>query len=281
MDSVKKKPTMKRTAFFISDGTGITAEALGQSLLAQFTDVQFDKVTLPYVDTIEKAKEAAAKINHARIHDNGNPLIFDTIINKDVRAELKKCGGFMTDVFGAFLEPLEQELGEKSSYAVGGMHTISRQSSCLKRIEAMNFAIDNDDGARIRQYPEADIILVGVSRSGKTPASIYLALQYGIKAANFPLTEDDFEDQRLPASIRQYKSRIFGLTIDPERLHFIRSERAPNSRYSSAKQCRYEIEEVELIYKRERIPFINSTDYSIEEISTRLLMMTGLEKHYL
>jgi len=271
---------MKRTAFFVSDGTGITAEALGQSLLSQFKNVHFEKVTLPYIDTVEKAQAAAAQINQTQQHDDGDPLIFDTILNTEVRGELEKCQGFMVDIFGTFLEPLELELGAKSSYTVGSSHAIETQSSYAKRIDAMNFALENDDGARTRHYSSADIILVGVSRSGKTPTCIYLALQYGIKAANFPITEEDIIDQRLPEPLRQHKSKIFGLTIDPERLIAIRTERAPNTKYASRKQCLYEVEEVELIYRRERIPFINATDYSIEEISTRLMMMTGITRKH-
>ncbi|AZZ91524.1 pyruvate, phosphate dikinase/phosphoenolpyruvate synthase regulator [Hahella sp. KA22] len=269
---------MKRTAFFISDGTGITAEALGQSLLAQFEFIEFEKITLPYIDSLEKARKAVARIDKASEIDGNKPVIFDTIVNSEIRAEIRKSQGYMIDIFGTFLEPLEQELGSKSTYTVGKSHSIVSNSSYNRRIDAMNYALENDDGARVRYYNEADIILVGVSRSGKTPTCIYLALQYGIKAANFPLTEDDILDQRLPESLRSYREKIFGLTIDPERLAVIRNERKPNSKYASIKQCNYEVEEVELMYRRERIPYLNSTDYSVEEISTRIMMMTGIER---
>ena len=269
---------MKRTAFFISDGTGITAEALGQSLLAQFKSVQFEKITLPYIDSVEKAAQAAQRIDKAYDIDNEQPIIFDTIINSEVRAELEKSRGYMIDIFGTFLGPLEDALGAKSSYTVGSSHSITGQSAYTKRIDAMNFALENDDGGILHNYEEADIILVGVSRSGKTPTCIYLALQYGIKAANYPLTEDDILDQRLPKTLRIHKPKLFGLTIDPDRLASIRHERKPDSKYSSVKQCYYEVEEVELMYRRERIPFLNSTHYSIEEISTRLMVKTGIER---
>ncbi|OZG71317.1 phosphoenolpyruvate synthase regulatory protein [Hahella sp. CCB-MM4] len=269
---------MKRTAFFISDGTGITAEALGQSLLAQFEYIDFEKITIPYIDSVEKAHSVVQRIDKAAAIDDGKPIIFDTIVNSDVRAEITKSNGYMIDIFGTFLEPLEQELGSKSSYTVGKSHSITGKASYNRRIDAMNFALENDDGARTRYYSDADIILVGVSRSGKTPTCIYLALQYGIKAANYPLTEDDIVDQRLPEVLRKHRGKLFGLTIDPVRLSLIRNERKPNSKYASIKQCNYEVEEVELIYRRERIPYLNSTDYSVEEISTRLLMMTGIER---
>lgn len=269
---------MKRTAFFISDGTGITAEALGQSLLAQFEKIEFERITLPYIDSIEKAHSAVIRIDRAAETDGERPIIFDTIVNSEIRAVVARSCGYMIDIFGTFLEPLEQELGSKSTYTVGKSHSIASQASYERRIDAMNFALDNDDGARTRYYNEADIILVGVSRSGKTPTCIYLALQYGVKAANFPITEDEIQDQRLPEALRVHRQKVFGLTIDPHRLALIRNERKPNSRYSSLKQCQFEVEEVELMYKRERIPFLNSTDYSVEEISTRILMMTGIER---
>ncbi|RMF19094.1 MAG: kinase/pyrophosphorylase [Gammaproteobacteria bacterium] len=272
------EPRPVRTAFFVSDGTGITAEALGNAMLAQFDNIRFEKVTLPYIDTLEKAREAVNQIRVAGMRDGAPPVIFDTIVNKEIREEVQRSEGIMVDIFGTFLEPLEQALGAKSSYTVGKSHSIASDSNYQQRIEAMNFALENDDGARTRYYDEADIILVGVSRSGKTPTCIYLALQYGIKAANFPITEEDIQDQRLPRQLRPYKEKIFGLTIDPERLAAIRNERKPNSRYASPSQCRYEVEEVELMYRRERIPFVNSTDHSVEEIATRVILQSGLKR---
>jgi [pyruvate, water dikinase]-phosphate phosphotransferase / [pyruvate, water dikinase] kinase len=269
---------MKRTAFFISDGTGITAEALGQSLLAQFDNIEFEKMTLPYIDSIEKAQEAVVAINSAAQSDNTPPIIFDTIVNHEIRDEITKSNGFMIDIFGTFLGPLETELKAKSCYTVGKSHSITKNRNYERRIDAVNYALDNDDGARTRHYDQADVILVGASRSGKTPTCLYLALNYGIKAANYPITEEDVDDQKLPAPLREYKGKIFGLTIEPERLSVIRNERRPNSRYSSMKQCNYEVEEVELMYRRERITYVNTTDYSVEEIATRIMVATGIER---
>lgn len=270
---------MKRTAFFISDGTGLTAEALGHALLAQFEKIDFERVTVPYIDDEEKAHTLVKRINKAAEVDGAQPLVFDTIVNNSVRDIVSTADGFMIDIFGTFLSPLEKELNSSSSYTVGKSHAINNEGSYERRIHAVNFALDNDDGARIRHYSEADLILVGASRSGKTPTCLYLALQYGVKAANYPITEEDLDDQKLPAALRPYKEKIFGLTIEPERLATIRNERRANSRYSSIQQCMHEVEEIELMYKRERIPYLNTTAYSVEEIATRILVSTGLKRH--
>lgn len=268
----------KRSAFFVSDGTGITAEALGNSLLAQFENIEFEKITLPYIDDAEKARTAVQRINRAGEVDGAPAIIFDTIVKKDIREEIARANGFMVDIFGTFLSPLEEALDSASSYSVGKSHAISNDRSYEQRISAVNFALDNDDGARTRHYHNADMILVGPSRSGKTPTCLYLALQYGIKAANYPITDDDLEDQKVPAPLREHRAKLFGLTIEPERLSLIRNERRPNSRYASLNQCILEIEEIEAMYRRERIPFLNTTDYSVEEISTRILLQTGVER---
>jgi len=267
-----------RPVFFISDGTGLTAEGLGQALLSQFDTVTFEKTTLPYVDTVEKAKKAVAEINAAGASHKITPIVFDTIVNQEVRDVLAHCEGFLVDIFQTFLKPLERELGRSSSYSVGMSHAVAPDGQYGRRIDAVNFALDNDDGARIRYYDQADLILIGVSRSGKTPTSLYLAMQYGLKVANYPITEDDLDDDALPDTLRKYKPKLFGLTIDPERLQAIREMRRPESRYASIKQCQYEVNEVEALYRRHAIPFLSTTDRSVEEISGRILQMTGKRK---
>lgn len=269
---------MKRTAFFISDGTGITAETLGQSLLAQFENIQFTKLTRPYIDSIEKARAMVQQIDAAAERDGVRPIIFDTIVNQEIRDVLAAANGFMIDIFSTFLAPLEQELTSHSSYSVGKSHSIGQNSNYMERIEAVNFALDNDDGARTRHYDKADLILVGVSRCGKTPTCLYMAMQYGIRAANYPLTEEDMERLQLPASLKPYKHKLFGLTIDPDRLAAIRHERKPNSRYASFAQCEFEVREVENLLRRENIPHINSTHFSVEEISAKILVEKGVER---
>lgn len=269
---------MKRSVFFVSDGTGITAETLGRSLLAQFENIEFDETTIPYVDTPEKALSAVGDINAAAAEEGVRPLIIDTIVNKNVRDVIATANGFMLDVFETFVEKLGIELSSQPVNAVGKSHSIVNNEAYNIRIDAVHFALDNDDGARTRHYDRADVILTGVSRSGKTPSSLYLALQFGIHVANYPLTEDDFDDLRLPNALKEHKRKLFGLTIDAERLAAIRNERKANSRYASIQQCEMEIRAVEALFNKEGIPYINATHLSIEEISTRIMVKAGIKR---
>lgn len=269
---------MKRTVFFISDGTGITAETMGHSLLAQFDSIDFEQVTIPYVDKIETARSAVARINKVADEQGVRPIIFDTIVNRDIREVLQASNAFTVDIFASYLKPLEEELGTTSTFRVGKSHSIVDDKSYKVRIDAVHFALDNDDGARTRHYDQADVILVGVSRSGKTPTCLYLALQFGIRAANYPLTDDDLDDLDLPKALKMHRDKIFGLSIDPERLSAIRTERKSNSRYASINQCVQEVRGAEALYNRFGIPYINSTHASIEEISTRILEGAGLKR---
>lgn len=269
---------MRRFAFFISDGTGITAETLGESLLSQFENIEFQYVTLPYVDSQEKAKEAATQIKKSSEETGMTSIVVDTIVDKEIRQIIDSAGGFKVDIFATFLSPLEKELGIKSSYTVGRPSDYAYSSDYLDRISAVNFALDNDDGARTRHYKDADVILVGVSRSGKTPTCLYMAMQFGIKAANYPFTEEDMDNFVLPKHLQEFRNKLFGLTIDPERLSAIRNERRANSRYASIKQCYHEVDEVEHLFQREDIPYLNTTAASVEEISTRIMALTGLKR---
>ncbi|WP_017430462.1 posphoenolpyruvate synthetase regulatory kinase/phosphorylase PpsR [Vreelandella jeotgali] len=274
---------MTRTAFFISDGTGITAESLGRSLLAQFGDVNITMLTKPYIDTVTKAHELADIIEAAANRDGQRPVVIDTIVDEDIRDIIRDAPCFNVDVFSTFLAPLEQELATHSSYSVGRTHSIGSDDVYMDRIHSVHFALENDDGARLHQYDQADIILVGVSRCGKTPTSLYLALQFGIRAANYPLTEDDQDEDgvlKLPRFLGQHHHKLFGLTIDARRLAAIRHERRPNSRYSSMDQCLQEVEQAESLYRSLNIPSIDTTRFSIEEISTRMIAETGLVRRF-
>ncbi|GEN26004.1 putative phosphoenolpyruvate synthase regulatory protein [Halomonas cupida] len=274
---------MTRTAFFISDGTGITAESLGRSLLAQFENVDIRKLTKPYIDTIEKARSLVSIIEATAIRDGAQPIIIDTIVDENIRDVIRSAPGFKVDIFSTFLEPLERELETHSSYSVGRTHAIASDDAYMDRIHSVHFALDNDDGARTHQYDKADVILVGVSRCGKTPTSLYLALQFGVRAANYPLTEDDQDESgtlKLPAVLARHRHKLFGLTIDPRRLSAIRHERRPNSRYSSIDQCMQEVAQAETMYRKLHIPFIDTTRFSIEEISTRMIAETGINRRF-
>lgn len=272
---------MKRTVFFISDGTGITAENLGHSLLTQFEHVRFDITTLPYINTVEKAEAAKLRINEIHTNTQQRPIVFATILDPQIQQILAESDSLYLDFFGSFLGPLEAELNIKSSLRVGRMHGVVDYNVYMSRINAVNFTLGHDDGVNPQTYKNADIILVGVSRSGKTPTCLYLALQYGIFAANYPITEEDLNSKSLPKMLQPVKEKLFGLTIDPERLQLIRSERRPNSPYASMEQCRKEVKEVEKLFHQETIPYLNATTRSIEEISTTILANKGIRRRIL
>lgn len=271
---------MKRYVFMISDGTGITAENLGNSLITQFENIEFEKCTIPYIDTVAKAQKAVERINRGYEETGIKPLLFMTLINPDIALTIKQSNASAFDLFSTFLGPLEAELGAKSSYTVGRTHAVANNPSYTNRIEAVDYALSHDDGIKIKGYEKADIVLIGVSRCGKTPSCLYMALHFGVLAANYPFTEDDLTSFRLPEILRPYKNKLFGLTIDPERLQHIRNERRPNSKYASLDQCRLEVAEVETMYQYENIPYINSTKFSIEEISTKVLAIAGIKRKF-
>ncbi len=264
------RPVATRTVFFVSDGTGITAETFGHSVLTQF-EMRFRQIRLPFIDTVDKARDAARKINEASVNDGQRPIIFSTLVQSELSSVIRQCQGLHMDLFQTFVAPLEQELGVKSTHTIGRSHNIVDSEEYRNRIEAINFSLAHDDGQSHKNLAEADVILVGVSRSGKTPTSLYLAMQYGIKAANYPLIPDDFERGRLPSALYEYKPKIFGLTITPERLSEIRNERRAGSKYAALENCRYEVNEAENMMKREGIRWLSSTTKSIEEISTTIL----------
>ncbi len=268
----------KRTVFFVSDQTGVTAETMGHSLLTQFEGLAFRAVTLPFVATPEKAAEARARIDATADAEGEPPIVFSTLIKDELRDEVKAARGVFLDFFDAFLAPLEAALGVKSSHAAGRAHGMADIASYTARINATNFAIANDDGTQTREYAQADVILVGVSRSGKTPTCLYMALQYGIYAANYPLTEDDLEAGQLPAVLARYQAKLYGLTIRPERLREIRHERRPNSRYASAQQVAFEVRAAEALFQRLGIPCLDTTLCSVEEIGSRIMHATGIER---
>lgn len=268
----------RRTVFFVSDQTGVTAETMGHSLLTQFDGLEFRQVTLPFIATVDKAEEAVRKINATAVADGARPIVFSTLVQDELRSRVKRSDGLFLDFFDAFLGPLEAEMQVKSSERAGRAHGIADQIIYSTRIEATNFALAADDGGVSADYQRADVVLVGVSRSGKTPTCIYMAMQYGVFAANYPFTEEDFEGKQLPAMLRPHTAKLFGLTIAPQRLQQIRNERRPGSRYAALAQCEFEVRCAEALFNRYSVPYLDTTECSIEEIASRVIDRMGIER---
>jgi hypothetical protein len=262
----------ERTVFFVSDGTGITAETFGNSILAQFP-TRPRHVRRPFIDSVAKALVVVEEINHVAAAEGKRPIVFITLVDDSVRRIVTGpgCRALVLDMFATFVEPLELELGVKSNHRIGRFSDTAQSPEYGSRIEAINFSLAHDDGQSARNLDTADVILVGVSRSGKTPTSLYLAMQHGIKAANYPLIPEDFDRDALPSTLVPFKAKCFGLTIDPERLAQVRHERRPGSSYASLSNCRREVTAAESLMRREGIAWLSSTHKSIEEISTTIL----------
>ena len=267
----------RRTVFYVSDRTGISVETLGRGLLSQFAGMEFSQIALPFIDTEDKARAAVAEIN-AVAASGERPLVFSTQVRPELGAILKTCQGLYLDFFAAFMGRLEAELHQISSHSIGLSHGLHDEQRYDTRIDAVNFALSCDDGIGIQNYSAADVVVVGVSRSGKTPTCLYLAMQYGVRAANYPLTEEDFEQQRLPAALNPHRARLVGLTITAERLQQIRHERRPNSPYASLAQCQYEVRQLQKLLEREQIRSLDSTHMSIEEIAASIMHEQGLTR---
>ena len=257
-----------RIVYVVSDGTGITAEKFSTSLLAQF-DIKYHIIRIPFIDTIEKSYDIVTKINN--INHHSKPILFTTLVNQQISTIIHTSNAFIVDLFQAFVQPLEQELCLQSTHAINCSHQIGNIETYEKRMEAINFSLRHDDGQSHANLEQADIILVGVSRSGKTPTSLYLAMQHGLKAANYPLIPEDFARLELPSILLKYKDKLFGLTINPNRLSDIRHERKPNSIYASLQNCNYEVLEAEKLMRRHNIECLSTTHKSIEEIATTIL----------
>ena len=261
----------KRTAFFVSDRTGITAEMLGHSLLTQFDGVRLNEVTLPFVDSVEKARDVVSQINDQGAADGVRPIVISTLARTEIAQVVGQAKALFLDCFEIFISPLERELGLRASHAVGRSHSVSDFVDYHHRIESVNYTLSHDDGVARRDLSEADVILVGVSRSGKTPTCLYLAMQFGIRAANYPLIPEDFAAMRLPEQLRPLHGRLHGLTIRPARLQQIRNERRPGSQYATLANCEFEVREAEALMRQEGIPYLDATSKSVEELATTIL----------
>ena len=266
----------KRTAYFVSDRTGITAEMLGHSLLTQFEMIAFNEVTLPFVDSVDKAQAIVKQINEQSAKDGVRPLLFSTLVNQDISVVVSKANALFLDCFDIFIRPMEKELGELASHAVGRSHSANDFANYHHRIGAVNYSLSPDDGVSTRDLSEADVILVGVSRCGKTPTCLYLAMQFGIRAANYPLVPEDFSSKLLPGQVRKLRSRLYGLTIKPDRLQQIRNERRPGSTYATLTNCEFEVREAETLMRQQGIPYLDATSKSVEELATTILQEAKL-----
>ena len=257
---------MSRTVFILSDHTGLTADAMARALLAQFPDSDHEIRTHPFLDTPEKVAAVAGEIAA-----DADCLVFSSLADPQARARVRaQCAGRFFDFFDAWTPSLEALLQQPARPVTGRLHGISSNGRYQERIRALDYSMIHDDGAVTRNYEEADVILVGVSRSGKTPTCLYLALHYGLQAANYPLVEEDLEGDELPAPIAPFRERLVGLTIDPAQLQRIRSQRRSSGRYARLEQCQWEVRQAEALFRRHRIPVIDTTAISIEEIAAHI-----------
>jgi regulator of PEP synthase PpsR (kinase-PPPase family) len=268
----------ERTVFFVSDHTGITAEVVGQSLLSRFEGERFRFITRPFVDSAEKADRVVAEIAAANGNTAPRPIAFLTITDSEIARRLTSAPALSLDILSPHLADLRAEFGEDPSPAVGRYHRIADPGSYQTRMDAVDFALATDDGLGTHNYERADIILVGVSRAGKTPTCLFLGMQYGIRASNYPLAEDDFDSLALPKALAPHRDKLFGLTIDPHRLQQIRHLRRPGSGYSSLEQCELEVRQSQRLFGLLGIPALNTTTSSIEEIAATIMQQANLKR---
>ena len=270
---MQDKKNNLRAVFFVSNSTGITVETLGRSLLYQFSSTQFESHSLRFVDTTDKAKEAVDTINKLGNETGSRPIILSTLVNPELRNILATAHGLYLDVFNTFISPIEDEIGYEAKLGMGRSHGIIDDDYYSERIEAVNYSLKTDDGVGAKEYSQADVILTGASRTGKTPTSLYLAMHYGLKAANYPIVDEEIDSSSLPISLKDYKDKVFGLLVTPERLQSIRTKRRPDSPYASLSQCQYEIRQTEALFQHENIPYFDVSSMSIEEVSSNIMNM--------
>ena len=274
---MSEQTLVSRPVFYVSDGTGITAETVGNSLLTQFNGFNFITERMSFVDDQGQAEQACERIRLADERYGVQPIVISSCMDQALTEILRRSGGMVLDVLAPFIAPLEQTLDSPHQRKIGRAHGIVDFERYHRRIDAMNFALSHDDGVAL-SYVDADVILVAVSRAGKTPTCIYLALHYGIRAANYPLTDEDLEHDRLPPRLRPYRNKLFGLTIDPDKLSHVREQRRPGSRYAKLETCKSEVAAAETLFRMERIPHLSTTHTSIEEISSKVMSSLGIHR---
>ena len=264
-----------RSAYFVSDSTGVTAETLGNALLVNFPGIRFSKHTIPFVDTVEEATSLARAIDQDAAAGRA-PIVFTTVKQMRLREIIAGSKAEIIDLLAGHLTELEEILGTTASEQLGQFHNVAETQRYFERMQAIEYAIEHDDGQSNRALDKADVIIIAPSRCGKTPTTMYLALQYGLKVANYPLTDDDYPNDGLPRSVAKYAQRCFGLTNTPLRLSQVRHERRPGSRYASLEQCTLELRRAEALYRRNNIPFLNSATKSVEEMAAVIMQTKKL-----
>ena len=267
---------ISRPVFFVSNSTGITVETLGRSLLYQFSSVKFESHSLRFIDSVEKAHEAVQSINQRASETGLRPIILSTLVSPEMRKVFATAEGLYLDIFNTFIAPIEEEIGCEAKLGKGRSHGIGEDEYYSDRIDAVNYSLKTDDGVGAKGYEQADVILIGASRTGKTPTSLYLAMHYGLKAANYPIVDEELDSHNLPQSLKGFKSKIFGLLVTAERLQNIRTKRRPDSTYSSLSQCQYEVRQTETMFHQQNIPFFDVSSMSIEEVASNIMDMLKL-----
>jgi hypothetical protein len=267
-----------RKVFFVSDRTGLTAESYGKCLLAQFPDLEFETTTLAFIDTTEKAQRACEQINRASENSQVEPIVFSTLISDAEQQIVESADAHVISLFHSFLGSLEGVFGLAASHKQGASRISYNDRTYQRRLDAIDFALAHDDGVRLDHYDQADVILAGVSRCGKTPTSLYLAMNFSLKVANYPLTPEDLQHDELPQCLKENIHKLVGLTIKPVPLSRIRRQRRPDSDYSSLEICQNELQIAQTMFEKADIPVFETTDTSIEEISSRVVRALGLAR---
>ncbi len=262
----------QRPIYFVSDHTGVTAEVLGRSLLARFEEQGLVTSTRPFVDSVERAEELVRELQGLAVE----PIVFSTITDDEVRGRIAAAATHHLDLFSPFIRPLEAVFGYPAATRVGAAHGIRDLTRYQARIDAVEFALATDDGSNSNRYSRAQVVMVGVSRVGKSPTCLYLAMQHGVRASNFPLADDDFERSELPAPVAPHAEKLFGLTIQPQRLFELRQRRRPNTTYASRERCEYEVRRAESLFRQHGLPVVDVTLLSIEELAATLLQRRRL-----
>ena len=267
-----------RKVYYVSDRTSRTAELNGESLLSQFPHFRYETHRFAFMDE-DKTGKLVRVIKRLVARGEEPPVIFSTLVQKNLRDQLIASGAPVIDLYDTFLSPLKKILHSPTASRVGATHEdfqLRDASDYQRRSHALDFTLAHDDGLRPNHYDEADVIIVGVSRSAKTPICLYLAMHFFVRAANFPLTGEDLDGEQLPTFLRDKKEKLVGLHIDPSRLHAIRQKRRPDSPYASLQTCRQEVRRADEIFKISGLPIYDISTTSVEEIAVAIVKQMDL-----